>query len=48
MTLDFADLKPSILNWILVGLMAVTFIAFFKWFSTRYSIPGLTPLIQSV
>jgi len=31
MTLDFADVKPSLLNWAVVGLMAVTFISFWKF-----------------
>lgn len=31
MTLDFADVKPSLLNWTVVGLMAVTFISFWKF-----------------
>jgi len=29
--LDFADVKPSLLNWAVVGLMAVTFISFWKF-----------------
>jgi hypothetical protein len=31
MTLDFADVKPSLLNWVITGLMAVTFISFWKF-----------------
>lgn len=38
--LDFTNVHPSILNWMIVGLMAVTFIAFWKWFFNRYKLPG--------
>ena len=31
MSMDFADVKPSLLNWAVVGLMAVTFISFWKF-----------------
>jgi hypothetical protein len=47
MTFDFADLKPSLLNWLIVGLMAVTFIVFFKWALTKWKVPGLTPLLAA-
>lgn len=38
--LDFTNVYPSLLNWAIVGLMAVTFITFFKWFFNRYKLPG--------
>ena len=37
--LDFSDVKPSVLNWIIVGLMAVTFIAVTKYLVTKYDNP---------
>jgi hypothetical protein len=46
--LDMADVKPSLLSWIVVGLMAVTFIAVAKWALNRWTVPGLTELINSV
>ncbi len=46
--LDLADVKPSVLSWLIIGLMSVTFIAFFKWVLTRYQVPGLTDLMHSV
>lgn len=48
MNLDFADVKPSILNWLIIGLMAVTFIAFWKFMLTKYPIPGLSEVVQAV
>ncbi len=48
MNLDFADVKPSVLSWVIVGLMAVTFIAFAKFIMTKYPIPGLSQVVQAV
>jgi len=48
MELDMADVKPSVLSWIVVGLMAVTFIAFFKFVLAKYPIPGLSQVVQAV
>ncbi len=48
MNLDFADVKPSVLSWIIVGLMAVTFIAFFKFVFTKYPVPGIADVINAV
>ena len=48
MSLDFSHVYPTLLNWGVVGLMAVTFIAFFKWITQKYAIPGLTDLFAMV
>lgn len=48
MKLDMADVKPSVASWIVVGLMAITFIAFAKWFVAKYPIPGLTQVVAAV
>jgi hypothetical protein len=48
MTFDFADVRPSLISWVIVGLMAVTFIAAAKYVLTRYPVTGLTEVIQSV
>lgn len=34
--LDFSDVRPSVLNWFIVGLMAITFIAFAKYMVNKY------------
>jgi hypothetical protein len=39
MELDFSDVKPSLLNWMIVGLMAITFIALAKFVVNHYSNP---------
>lgn len=31
MEFDLADVKPSVLSWFIVGLMAITFIVFAKF-----------------
>lgn len=48
MTLDLADVKPSILSWVIVGLMATTFIVFAKWLVTKYPIAGISDVINAV
>jgi hypothetical protein len=47
MVLDWAGgLKPSLINWIMVGLMALTFIVLAKWLMTRYPIAGLSDVVS--
>jgi hypothetical protein len=46
--LEMADVKPSVLSWLVVGIMAITFIAFAKYAFTKYYIPGLSEVVQSV
>lgn len=49
--LNFSDVKPSILNWLIVGLMAITFIAFVKFVVLKYdnSVTRMfAPLIAAV
>ncbi len=48
MNLDFADVKPSLLNWVVIGLMAVTFILVAKWLMMKWPIPGLSDVITAV
>ncbi len=48
MDFEFADVKPSVLSWIVVGLMAVTFIAVAKWATAKWPVPGLTPLMAAI
>ena len=47
LTLDMADVKPSILNWVIVTLLAVTGIVFGKWLLARYPIPGLSDIFNA-
>lgn len=48
MTFDFADVKPSVVSWLIVGIMAVTFIALMKYLMVKYPIPGLSDVINAV
>lgn len=45
--LNFSDVKPSVLNWLIVGLMAVTFIAFAKFVVNNYDNP-LTNKLKNI
>lgn len=42
-----ADVKPSLVSWMVVGIMAVTFIVFMKYLTAKYPVPGLTPFFQA-
>lgn len=45
--LDF-DTKPSVWNWVMIGVMAVTFIVFVKWAMNKFPVPGLKEVIEAV
>lgn len=47
-TLDMADVKPTVLSFLEVGIMAVLFIVLFKAVANRFRIPGLTDLANAV
>lgn len=42
------DIKPGVMNWLLFGVMAVTFIVFMKWVMVKFPIPGLKEVIAAV
>jgi hypothetical protein len=46
--IDFADVKPSVLSWIIVGLLAVTFIIVGKWLFARVHVPGVSDVFMAV
>jgi hypothetical protein len=46
--LDLADVKPSVMSWLIVGIMAITFILVMKWLMAKFPIPGLVDAIQAV
>jgi hypothetical protein len=46
--LDLADVKPSVQSFVVVGLMAILFIALAKVVVNRWKIPGLTDLVNTV
>ena len=47
MDLEFADVKPSILNWLIVTLMALTGIVLLKFLVSRYPIPGVASVVAA-
>lgn len=46
--MDFSDVKPSVLSWVIVGLMAITFIVAAKYAVNRFPVPGVTDLVNAV
>lgn len=42
------DVLPSVKNWVVIGLMAVTFIVLAKWLVTKWPVPYVTPVINAV
>lgn len=46
--LDFANVYPNVLNWLVIGLMALTFILFAKFFFSKINIPAVSDLVASV
>ena len=46
-SLDLADVKPSPLSWVVVGLMSVTFIVFMKYVTEKYYVPGLSEVFAA-
>jgi len=46
---DFADVKPSVVNWVIVGVMAITFIVFAKYLFLRViPIEGVTQFVEAI
>lgn len=43
-----ANLKVGLYNWVVTGLMAITFIIVAKIVTQRYQIPGVTEAVHSV
>lgn len=42
------SINPSVFNWVVVGLLAITFIVFSKWIVNRYNVVFLKDLINAV
>ncbi len=45
---DPADVKPSVLNWVIVGLLAITFIVFMKYAVNHFDNPVTRPIKEVV
>lgn len=46
-SLDMADVKPSVMSWIIVGLMSVTFIVLMKYVTDKWYIPGMSEVFMA-
>ncbi len=46
--LDFADVKPSVLSWATVGIMATTFIVLMKFILAKWPIGPLSTFFAAV
>jgi hypothetical protein len=48
MTFDFSDVRPGVVNaMIIFGIVAVT-VPLAKWVLNRYPLPGLTSLVNAI
>jgi hypothetical protein len=41
----FSNSKISLYNWLVIGLMAITFIVFAKMLFARYQVPGVSEVV---
>jgi hypothetical protein len=48
MEFDMADVKPSVVSWIIVTLMAVSGIAVLKYAMARWPVKGLADVVNAV
>jgi hypothetical protein len=44
---NFSDVRIGLLNWIIVGLMAITFIVVAKMITAKFPIAGVTEVVHS-
>lgn len=45
MDLDFATIKPSVVNFLILGLMILLWANLSKWFVTKFRVPYVTELV---
>jgi hypothetical protein len=43
----FANSKITVYNWIVIGLMALTFIVFAKMIFSKWKVPGITEVVSA-
>ena len=48
MDLDMSDVKPSVVSFVTVTLMAVTGIVLLKWLVSKWPIPGVAEVVSAV
>jgi hypothetical protein len=47
MTFDLADVKPSVLSFLTVGIMALLFVTLGKYLTAKYYIPGVSEVFAA-
>lgn len=45
---DWADIKPTAVNWLIIGLCAATFFITLKYLVNRWPVPGLTEFANAL
>lgn len=45
---EMADVKPSVLSWLIVTLMAITGITLLKYLMVKWPIPGFGDMVAAV
>lgn len=45
MSMDFANIKPGVVNFIILGLMVLLWLNLSKWFVTQVKVPYVTDLV---
>lgn len=48
MELDMADVRPTVLSFVTVTLMAVVGIVLLKWLVAKWPIPGVVEVVTAV
>jgi len=46
--LDMADVKPTVISWVIVTLMAVSGIVMLKYAMARWPVKGLADIVNAV
>lgn len=44
----FANVKPSVVSWLVIGISAATFIVVFKWLMSQRPVPGLSDIAMAI
>lgn len=43
----FANSKITLYNWLVIGLMAITFIVFSKMIFSKWNVPGISEVVSA-
>lgn len=47
MSLDMADVKPSVLSFLIVGIMSLLFLTLGKFLTAKFNIPGVSDIFAA-